>query len=553
MFTPHDHALNEQEQGVEFWLLLYGGIGFVGIILGVFRVYVTCLASYRASRALFQKILFTVLRAPLGWTDAVPIGRILNRFTSDFEAIDANLAQTGSGFIKTLLQAIGICVASIFVSPLILPFAAVCLVWVAWLGVAYLQVARPMKRLESTAKSPIYEIFGSSLTGLTTIRAFDRVSSYHQAMHTKIDNFAKSSLNLNLFSRWLGWNMSIIGVIFTVIVAIFVLTIRAKADAALAGFVLTFTMQFSSTILWTVRTYAELELEMNAVERVVEYAEMDTESSAGEKPPAAWPTSGRLQVHNLVVGHAPDLPPVLNKLTFDVRPAERIGIVGRTGAGKSTLTLALFRFLEARSGSIYIDGLDVSKIQLPYLRSRMAIIPQDPVLFSGTVRWNLDPFSDHSDEELYDALRRVHLISDEELRAGSTDNINIFHNLDSQISEGGHNLSQGQRQLLCLARAIISRPKLMVLDEATSAVDMATDALIQRSIREEFHGSTLLVIAHRLSTIADFDRILVLADGKIAEFGTPKELWEASGGHSIFGAMCEESGEREMLKSMIRG
>jgi ABC-type multidrug transport system fused ATPase/permease subunit len=269
-----------------------------------------------------------------------------------------------------------------------------------------------------------------------------------------------------------------------------------------------------------------------------------------------------------VVGHELDLPPVLKRVTFDVRPGERIGIVGRTGAGKSTLALALFRFLEARSGSIRIDGLDISQIQLPYLRSRLAIIPQDPVLFSGTVRWNLDPFGDRTEEELYGALNRVHLISDEEMpRAASTvasspvsgidndnndsNNTNIFRNLDSRISEGGHNLSQGQRQLLCLARAILSRPKLMVLDEATSAVDMATDALIQRSIREEFRGSTLLVIAHRLSTIADFDRILVLADGKVAAFGTPSELWEAGSRRSIFRAMCEASGERELVKSQV--
>jgi ABC-type multidrug transport system fused ATPase/permease subunit len=235
--------------------------------------------------------------------------------------------------------------------------------------------------------------------------------------------------------------------------------------------------------------------------------------------------------------------------------------------------LALFRFLEARSGSIYIDGVDISKIKLHDLRSRLAIIPQDPVLFSGTVRSNLDPFDNHTDEELFDSLQRVHLITDNETSPGTpvpetlTDNAtgsgsatptfkkntNVFRNLRSTISEGGLNLSQGQRQLLCLARAIVSRPKLMVLDEATSAVDMKTDTLIQRSIREEFGDSTLLVIAHRLSTIADFDRILVLSDGKVAEFGTPKELWELEEGKGIFRGMCEESGERSKLRGICLG
>lgn len=265
----------------------------------------------------------------------------------------------------------------------------------------------------------------------------------------------------------------------------------------------------------------------------------------------------------MVVGYAPDLPPVLKGLTFGVKRNERIGVVGRTGAGKSSLTLALFRFLEARSGTIHIDGLDISKIKLHDLRSRLAIIPQDPVLFSGTVRSNLDPFDKHTDAELRDSLERVHLIrgtdgtvtplpaSSANSDAAVAGNANVFNDLTSPISEGGLNLSQGQRQLLCLARAIVARPRLMFLDEATSAVDMATDALIQRSIREEFTDTTLLVIAHRLSTIADFDRILVLSDGKVAEYGSPRELWELHGG--MFRGMCEESGEREKLRGIVFG
>lgn len=271
-----------------------------------------------------------------------------------------------------------------------------------------------------------------------------------------------------------------------------------------------------------------------------------------------------------MVSYAPDLPPVLKGLTFSVKRNERVGVVGRTGAGKSSLTLALFRFLEASSGTIHIDGLDISKIKLHDLRSRLAIIPQDPVLFSGTVRSNLDPFDRHTDAELRDSLERVHLIrgtggtatptplpegSPAESGSDTTaaGNANVFDDLTSPISEGGLNLSQGQRQLLCLARAIVSRPRVMVLDEATSAVDMSTDALIQRSIREEFTDATLLVIAHRLSTIADFDRILVLSDGKVAEYGTPRELWERDGGKGVFRSMCEESGERDKLRGVVFG
>jgi ABC-type multidrug transport system fused ATPase/permease subunit len=299
---------------------------------------------------------------------------------------------------------------------------------------------------------------------------------------------------------------------------------------------------------------------MNSIERIVEYTTMETEKQGGVDVPAMWPTEGRLEVDDLVVSYAKDLPPVLKNLTFTVEPRQRVGVVGRTGAGKSSLTLALFRFLEAKQGTIHIDGIDISTIKVQDLRSRLAIIPQDPVLFSGTVRSNLDPFDEHEDDELKEALSRVHLTSDSPPTpdpSGSgtltpdrnAQNINVFDSLASAISEGGQNLSQGQRQLLCLARAIVARPKMMVLDEATSAVDKTTDALIQRSIRDGFGGATLVVIAHRLSTIADFDRIMVLDEGRIVEYDSPKVLFEKKDG--IFRGMVESSGERDVLVDVI--
>ncbi|KAK0610742.1 ABC transporter [Immersiella caudata] len=575
--------------GTKFWLAAWAGVCVSGIIIGIFRYYFTYYASFKASRIMFQKLLFTVLRAPLRWTDTVPVGRILNRFTTDFSSIDETIADYQVHFFYVFLQAVGITVASTIASPLVVPLAVICVAWCVYVSKIYLATARPVRRIESTANSPIFDLFGSTLTGLTTIRAFGRSAPYVDAMRKKIDNFCKATMNLSLLGRWMGWNISVAGTVFAVSVVAFVLA-RAGNDAALAGFILNFVMDFSNLVLMVTRAYSTLELEMNAVERVVEYSEIETENLGGEKPPAAWPTQGRLEVHDLVVSYAKDLPPVLKGISFETRAAERIGVIGRTGAGKSSLTLALFRFLEAQSGTIHVDGLDISKLKLEDLRSRLAIIPQDPVLFSGTIRSNLDPFDSHTDEELHDCLRRVHLVSDSDSETNTVAaqngspppepanlnvpesslsvpqasippsrastpgprNINVFRDLASPVSEGGQNLSQGQRQLLCLARAIVARPKIMVLDEATSAVDMATDTLIQRSIREEFGGSTLIVIAHRLSTIADFDRILVLSDGQIAEYGTPKELWDI-GTNGVFRGMCEESGEKEKLRLVVTG
>jgi len=561
-----------QDDQLTYYLGIYVLLAIVTCVLSTARWYYVFTGSIIASRTLFAKVNYIVLHAPLRWLDTVPVGRVLNRFTADFHSVDTHLAYALGFGIGSILNLVAVVAAGLFVSPLLMLLAFVLLGICLWYALFYLYGARPVKRLESTAKSPVFEQFTSSLTGVTTIRGFDKSDVYIDRMFKKIDDWSTSSYHLWLMNRWMGWRMAVVGSFFASFVgALIVLT--PKMNAALAGFALSFALEFSSTVMWTVRHYATIELEMNAAERIVEYTELPTENLGGDNAPATWPSQGRVELNDLVVSYADDLPPVLKGLSFSVNNNERVGVVGRTGAGKSSLTLALFRFLEAKSGSIHVDGLDISKIKLHDLRSRLAIIPQDPVLFSGTVRSNLDPFDNHTDDELFDCLRRVHLISDDETSppsgaetplpvSGSVTptnkkNINIFRKLSSPISEGGLNLSQGQRQLLCLARAIVSRPKVMVLDEATSAVDMTTDALIQRSIREEFGGSTLLVIAHRLSTIADFDRILVLSDGLVAEYGTPQELWNLKpkdgGEFGMFRAMCEESGEKDKLRKICLG
>ncbi|KAL2060542.1 hypothetical protein VTL71DRAFT_9183 [Oculimacula yallundae] len=566
-------AMDANTEHLQYYLGIYIAISIGTIFVGLFRYYFIYTGSIRASRRLFERLSFTILRTPLRWMDTVPLGRILNRFTADFNVVDSRLANDIGFGANNLFRLVGVIVAGILVSPYVILLSVTLLAICIHIARIYISGAREVKRLESNAKSPVFEQFGSALTGVGTIRAFDKCDVYISRMFRKIDDHSTSFWHLWAFNRWMGWRMSAVGGLFATFVAIMILLIGG-IDASLAGFALSFALEYGSVVIWTIRHYTNLELDMNAAERIIEYSNLPTESLEGVDPPAAWPSEGRLEVNDLVVGYAPDLPPVLRGLSFSVKRNERIGVVGRTGAGKSSLTLALFRFLEAREGSIYIDGLDISKIKLHALRSRLAIIPQDPVLFSGTVRSNLDAFDEHEDIELRDALQRVHLVSAEEAESiahciittgsstpianGGTStpnpnmnlNKNPFTSLNSPITEGGLNLSQGQRQLLCLARAIVSRPKIMVLDEATSAVDMATDALIQRSIREEFGDSTLIVIAHRLSTIADFDKILVMGEGKVEEFGSPKELFELENG--VFRGMIAESGEREKLEALIR-
>ncbi|KAL4986721.1 P-loop containing nucleoside triphosphate hydrolase protein [Aspergillus falconensis] len=585
-----------------FYLTIYIAISLAACLIGTLRCLALALAFISSSRAFFNDLLATILRAPLRWLDTVPLGRILNRFTSDIYLLDWRLGYDIGHVVYKVLELLGILVAGVTVSPLLLFLACILLALCMRLCSAYLAGVREIKRLESTAKSPVMEKFGSSLSGLSTIRAFNKAETYIAEMHALITRHAQASWYLWLFNRWLGFWMALVGALFSTLTAALVVYMSG-VSAALAGFAMSFALQYNYAVAMGLRFYANVEIDMNATERVLEYANIETESQTGYTPPTSWPMRGRIEVEDLEVSYASGLPPVLNGVSFTVENNQRVGVVGRTGAGKSSLTLALFRFLEARRGRIVIDGLDIGHIRLSELRSRLAIIPQDPVLFSGTIRSNLDPFGEHSDLELFNALERVHLLRFEDTStlasssasaSGSRSDVDspsdgnhsptmtagmspidplsgsttlttssasaskakptgFFASLSSPITTNGGNLSHGQRQLLCLARAILTRPKIMVLDEATSAVDMETDALIQQSIRSEFgrSDSSLLVIAHRLSTIADFDRILVLDAGRVVEWGAPRELLGIEGG--VFRGLVERSGERGVVEGIILG
>ncbi|EDO43433.1 predicted protein, partial [Nematostella vectensis] len=397
----------------------------------------------------------------------------------------------------------------------------------------FVSTSRQLKRLESVSRSPIYSHFYESITGCTIIRAFRQQRRFVQESNSKVDHAQMANYPSLCINRWLSLRLELLGAAVLLFAALFAVVSRGRIAPGLVGLSVAYALQITGVLTWLVRQSSELETNIVAVERIKEYSETPTEAAwviPGRRPPADWPQEGHVAVESLDMRYRDDQPPVIKKLTFEINSGEKIGIVGRTGAGKSTLSLALFRILERASGKIVIDNIDINKIGLQDLRSRLTIIPQDAVLFSGSVKLNLDPFESTCDEELWRVLEAVHLKSFvSSLQDG------LMH----QIQEGGENLSAGQCQLVCLARALLRKSKVLVLDEATAAVDLETDELIQNTIRTEFADRTVLTIAHRLNTIMDYTRIMVLDEGSILEFDTPSALLAQKG---VFHEMAKDAG-----------
>ncbi len=535
MTSSHTHSERNN-----FFIIGYFSIALLVSLLGTIKFFWVYLGSIRASRSLFSTMTTAVLHAPLQWLDEVPTGRILNRFVADFNTIDSSLANNLVLLAHSALQLLGITVVGAFVSPYILlcaiPLVGTCVFYAKM----YLAGARDVKRLEAIKKSPIFDTLSSILAGLSTIRVSGKTQHYVELMQSHIDAHGRCVWHLWLFNRWLGIRFALLGALFTTVVATFAVY-SPSVSASLAGLALSFSLDFTDAVFWVLRRYADVEMDMNSLERVSEFCAIPNEPTAGDIPPEEWPPEGMIEVQDLSVAYSPEGKPALNGISFTVPAGERMGIVGRTGAGKSSLTLALFRFLEARTGKILIDGVDISKISLPSLRSQIGIIPQHPVLWLGTVRSNLDPWDIYTDEELLHVLRRVYLItspspsplppppiSSSPSSSAPSPSPDSQHSnqltLSTPLAPSATNLSLGQRQLLCLARQLLVSPRILILDEATSAVDPATDQKIQKVIREEFKGCTLLAIAHRMSTVRDFDGVVVIEAGKVKCVGKPEEV-----------------------------
>ncbi|SCV70403.1 BQ2448_1797 [Microbotryum intermedium] len=529
----------------------------LGSIVGVQAINaLVCVAEYRACRTLFAELLHRVVHAPPRWYDITPIGRILNRFTNDVSIIDGELASAFTSFAGMIISLVISFSVNIYILPLgIIPMLAVGVIYL-YIFFRWLNVSRDLNRIAATTASPLFSV----LVGISTIRAFGREKDYRRHVCEVLDDTLSMWYASATIDVWIQYRSQLLS--SATLLAAAMLSVYTGLSPGLAGIAINTSQAIIGTLDGLCNTYAHLVLSLNSLERVTEYLTLSQEPEDGSPAPASWPsaaTKGSLiEVQDLTIKYAPDLPATLKGVTFSVMPGERIAIVGRTGAGKSTLAMSLLRVVAPASGTIVIDGIDITSIALDDLRSRVTLLPQDAVLFSGTLRYNLDPFDEHSDEECLDALRRVHIISPSTLPKGSDGSVEDFASEDPSIStmlslvspvaEGGENFSQGQRQLIAMARALLRNPVILILDESTASLDTNLDENLQATIREQFQQTAVITIAHRLRTIVDNSRIIVMDAGKIVECDTPRALLQDE--HGLFTEMCRHSGEYEKLREI---
>ncbi|KAF2841494.1 multidrug resistance-associated protein 1 [Patellaria atrata CBS 101060] len=505
------------------YLGIYFAFGFGSAILVVVQTLILWIfCSIEASRKLHERMAYAIFRSPMSFFETTPAGRILNRFSSDIYKVDEVLARTFNMlFVNSARALFTLAIISvptpIFIA-LIIPLAALYL----YIQRYYLRTSRELKRLDSVSRSPIYAHFQESLNGISTIRAYRQQKRFSLENEWRVDANLRAyfpSINAN---RWLAVRLEFIGSVIILAAAGFAIisvTSGSGLSAGSVGLAMSYALNITQSLNWIVRQTVEVETNIVSVERVLEYANLPSEAPeilSKNRPPISWPSRGAVSFHNYSTRYRPELDLVLKNINLSIRPHEKVGVVGRTGAGKSSLTLALFRIIEPTEGHASIDDLNTSTIGLLDLRRRLAIIPQDAALFEGTVRDNLDPARVHDDTELWSVLEHARLKHHVSGMSGA---------LDARIHEGGSNLSQGQRQLVSLARALLTPSNILVLDEATAAVDVETDAMLQTTLRgPRFKDRTIITIAHRINTILDSDRIIVLDRGSVAEFDTPAEL-----------------------------
>lgn len=526
--TGQDPAVRDKYLGV------YGALGIGQAIFICLGSVLIAGATVAASKVMHKRLLDNVMHSPMMFFDMTPIGRIVNRFSKDLDTIDVLLPNNLRAWVSCLIAVIATFVAIIYATPVFAVVMLPTMIIYYFVQGLYVSTSRQLKRIESVSRSPIYSHFQETIQGASTIRAFGRSHQFMLESEKKVDTNQISSFPSVMANRWLAIRLEFIGNILTFFAALFAVLGRDTITGGLVGLSVSYALSVTQTLNWLVRMTSDVETNIVAVERIKEYTETTQEAEweiPAKKPQKDWPEQGVVKFNNYSTRYREGLDLVVKNIDCNISGGEKIGIVGRTGAGKSSLTLALFRIIEAAGGNITIDDIDISKIGLHDVRRRLTIIPQDPVLFSGTLRMNLDPFNLYEDEKVWSALEHSHL-------KGFVSGLNA--GLQHEVSEGGENLSVGQRQLVCLARALLRKTRVLVLDEATAAVDLETDDLIQQTIRREFADCTVITIAHRLNTIMDSSRVLVLDKGEIREFDSPENLLKDK--KSIFYSMAKDAG-----------
>ncbi|XP_072028477.1 ATP-binding cassette sub-family C member 9-like [Amphiura filiformis] len=490
-----------------FSAILSDFIAFVSLIIGVIH----------AARIIYLDMLGKIMQSPMRFFDITPLGRILNRFSADTQVIDSQLMTTIDSTLFFTMSCLAAVIVNVVISPyfllVIIPIGILCY----YLQGIFIASSRELQRLDSVTKSPVFSHFSETLGGLQTIRAYRCQRRFYNTIMDRVDINNTVFLYLQTMNRWLGVRLDFLGAIAVLFSGIITVTTASVGYLApgYVGLAIAYALQTAYFLNLLTKLVANLEMQMNAVERVKFYTDLPTESSEGEEPSRHWPSVGEIKAQEMCVRYAPDTDTVLNEVSFTIHPGQKIGICGRTGSGKTSLALAFFRLIDTYRGRILIDDEDIGTIPLTTLRKRLAIIPQDPVLFSGTIRFNLDPEGTKSDGELWQALDIAQLknvVGD--MRKG----------LDSGVSEGGENFSVGQRQLFCLARAFLRNSQVLIMDEATSSIDHQTVQILQKALSTAFAKQTVITIAHRVSTIMDSDIIFVLQSGEIVENDTPEAL-----------------------------